>query len=319
MSHDIANVNGKSSMAYAGEAPWHGLGQQLSPTASFEVWTKEAGLDFDVIRTPVQFVTPKGIAIHDSREVLYRDDTLDPLGIVSKGYQIVQPPEVIHFFADLAERAGFKLETAGALQKGQKVWALARVAEGFNAIGRDHVDPYVLMTTSFDGSTATSASFQAIRVVCQNTLRIALRNMANAVKVSHHSMWDAKAAKIELGLIDESWTEYQTQAKRMAEAPMSARQADAILVDVFRKAEQSIEEVRESTGYKTVFDLFYNEKSIGHELTEGRTVWAFTNAVTEYVDHIQGRLQDNRIRNAWYGAGSTMKQNAWQKAAELVK
>jgi hypothetical protein len=105
----------------------------------------------------------------------------------------------------------------------------------------------------------------------------------------------------------------------MAECDMLARQADKILCDVMVKKGENAEDVRESSGYKTIMDLFYNGKAIGSDLTGGRTVWQFANAVTQYVDHMQGRLQDNRVRNAWYGAGNTMKSAMWEKAAELVK
>ena len=320
MAHELTNINGKTSMAYVGEKPWHGLGQELTQGASFDVWTKEAGLDFSVERAPVQFAGRAGIATHTSREVLFRSDNDAALGIVSKGYKIVQPEEVIHFFKDLADMGGFQLETAGSLQGGQKVWAMAKVQEGFKPIGNDLVVPYVLMTTSFDGTTATVAKLTSIRVVCNNTLTVAMRggSGASVVKVAHKSMWDARAAKLELGLIDESWGVYQAQATRMAEREMTAREADAILVPILAKESELVDDVRKGADYRTIMDMFYNGKAIGSELTGGRTVWQFTNAVTEYYDHISGRLQDNRIRNAWYGTANTIKMNAWAKAAELV-
>ena len=319
MAHLIANVNGKNSMAYVGEAPWHGLGQVLTEGASHEVWTQEAGLNFLVERAAVQYQTATKIVSHESREVLFRDDTLDALGIVSKGYKIVQPKEVIDFFSDLADKGGFQLETAGALKGGQIVWALAKVAEGFKIGGKDAVNPYVLMTTSFDGSTATSARLTAIRVVCNNTLSVAVKDNANVVRVPHNSMWDAKSAKLELGLIDESWTEYERMSQRMAETPMTVREADSILTEMLAKKDESIEDTRKQVAYQKILDLFYNEKAIGAELCEMRSVWSFTNCVTEFYDHHVGKLQDLRVRNAWYGAGNTMKTKAWTKAAELVK
>ena len=306
-----------NKMAYVGKTPWHGLGSRLTDGESFEVWTKEAGLDFEVERAAVQFMTANGLCSHESREVLYRNDNMKELGIVSKGYKIVQPEEVIHFFKDLSDKAGFKLETAGSLQAGQRVWAMAKVADGFNVIGKDRVEPYVLMTTSFDGSTATVAKLTAIRVVCNNTLTLSLKNNeASVVRVPHNSMWDAQSAKVELGLIDESWAQYEEIAKRMASCDMFAREADEILCDVLKG--EDAEDVRKSAAYQKIMDLFYNNKTIGAELTEGRTVWSFTNAVTEYYDHVAGRLQDNRIRNAWYGAGNAAKMKVWAKAAELV-
>lgn len=306
-----------NKMAYVGETPWHGLGSKLTAGESFEVWKREAGLDFHVERSAMTYMHKSQVREHPSREVLLRNDNGDSLGIVGKGYKIVQPEEVIHFFKDLADKGSFSLETAGSLQDGQRVWAMAKINDGFNVIGKDRVVPYLLMTTSFDGSTATVAKLTAIRVVCNNTLTLSLKNNEpSVVRVPHNSIWDAESAKVELGLIEESLSEYEEIAKRMAGCEMFAREADEILCDVLKG--ESAEDVRKSAAYSKIMDLFYNEKAIGAELTEGRTVWSFTNAVTEYYDHIAGRLQDTRIRSAWYGAGNAAKMKVWAKAAELV-
>jgi phage/plasmid-like protein (TIGR03299 family) len=330
MAHDITIENGKAGMAFVGETPWHKLGSRLTPDSTFDEWTVESGLNFHVHRSPMYYgfeskkTEEREMRAHPSREILYRDDNGNPLGIVSKGYNVVQPAEVMHFFKDLAELGGFTMETAGSLQGGQKVWALAKIHDGAPIIGNDIVMPYVLMSTSFDASTATVAKLTAIRVVCQNTLTMAIggkfskaETAGNIVRVAHHSQWDAKAAKLELGIIDNEWDRFVTVSKRMAEARMPGHLADQILVDTLLSSNKTEEEVRTGKAYQAIMRLFDGD-AIGSDMTEGRTVWQFVNSVTEYIDHTAGQLTDNRIRSAWFGAGNTMKMNVYQRASELV-
>lgn len=316
-----------NKMAFVGETPWHGLGANLTPDASFDVWAKEAGLDFHVQRSPVQFATDGGMRNHPSREVLFRDDNFIPLGVVSNNYKIVQPEDVMAFFKSIADIGHFQMETAGSLMQGQRIWALAKIDGGANIIGDDKVLPYILMATSFDGSMATVAKLTAIRVVCNNTLTLANskkgENSRNAVRVSHNKMWDGEKARLDLGLVKNSWEEYLVLSRRMAETKLSGYMADTILSEILEFDEDDAK-ARESEAYTTIMELFEGQ-AIGSDLTQGRTVWQFVNSVTEYIDHHRGasRLTDmtneSRLRNAWFGKGDKIKSAAFAQAAELVR
>lgn len=315
-----------NKMAYVGATPWHGLGARLTENASFDVWAKEAGLDFHVIRSAVQFETASGMRNHPSREVLFRDDNFIPLGVVSNQYKVVQPADVMAFFKGIADIGSFKMETAGSLMDGQRIWALAKIDDGANIIGNDKVLPYIMMATSFDGSMATIAKLTAIRVVCNNTLTLAQSKKGetkhNAVRVSHNKMWDGEKARLDLGLVKNSWEAYLVTARRMAETKMSGFKADQILADVLGFDEDDAAS-REKEAYTTIMELFEGA-ALGSEMTQGRTVWQFVNSVTEYIDHHKGasRLTDNanesRLRNAWFGAGDKIKSAVFAAAAELV-
>ncbi len=130
MAHEIDFSTGRAAMAYVGETPWHGLGQNLQPGADIETWQQAAGMDWRVLRSKVRFATscnPEVLTVWDKQHVLFRSDTKAPLGVVSHKYQIVQPKQVLEFFRDLVAEAGFALETAGCLFDGRRFWALARV------------------------------------------------------------------------------------------------------------------------------------------------------------------------------------------------
>ena len=122
MAHLIEN------MAYVGETPWHGLGNQLPKNQPIEVWAREAGMDWRIESSDVSYMASneKGQSLimpFDSNKVLYRSDNLEPLSVVSQRYQEVQPREILEFYRDLTEQSHIELGTAGVLKGGRKMWA----------------------------------------------------------------------------------------------------------------------------------------------------------------------------------------------------
>lgn len=328
--HAIDQSNSRANMAYVSEKPWHGLGQELTYDAPIEVWKKEAGLEFQVHRSRVGYIDDAG-AQHqlNSREVLYRGDTKAPLGIVSNGYKIVQPGEVLEFFRNLTEQGGFQMDTAGVLHGGRRVWALAKMNEGQSVIGDDRVMPYLLLATSFDGGLATTAKFTAVRVVCHNTISIALNSESECnktVKVAHHSTFDATQVQKQMGLIRSSWDNFIEIARALSKRKLSAQSFDIItrkLVEptLGKKVGGSLQDdegVRESKAYRAVLDLCMNGRAIGSDLVGGQTAWAWLNSVTQYVDHERGRNPDTRMNTAWFGSGDALKSRALTIAEELL-
>lgn len=175
MAHDI------QTMAYTGKAPWHNLGNHLPEKQPIEVWAKAAGMDWRIQESTVRYDVEMPELGHQSlimpfedHKVLFRSDNKQPLSVVSKRYQVVQPQEVLEFYRDLTEQAGYELETAGVLKSGRKFWALARTGKEAVLKGNDVVKGYLLLATSCDGTLATTATPTTIRVVCANTLAVAL-------------------------------------------------------------------------------------------------------------------------------------------------
>ena len=178
MAHELATAN---DMAFIGDTPWHGLGNKLPPNQPIEVWQKSAGMDFEIKQTEVLFNSASGdgsnmlnLRSNPDATVLYRSDNHEPLSVVSKRYKVVQPKDVLGFYRDLVSVGGFQLETAGVLRGGKKLWALAKTGQETMLAGGDKVKAYLLLATSCDGSLATTAQFTSIRVVCNNTLQMAV-------------------------------------------------------------------------------------------------------------------------------------------------
>ena len=235
MAHQI------ETMAYVGATPWHGLGNQLTQQQPIEVWAQQAGMDWRIESSNVSYMAlnERGQSIimpYDEQRVLYRSDTHAPLSVVSQRYQEVQPAEILEFYRDLTEQSGFALETAGVLKGGKKFWALARTGQTTALKGKDVSNGYVLLATACDGTLATTAQFTSIRVVCNNTLAIALRGAsanAGVVKVPHSTKFDADSVKQQLGISVRGWDEHMYEMKQLTQRKVSQSEAAAYFDAVF--------------------------------------------------------------------------------------
>lgn len=316
-----------NTMAYVGQQPWHGLGNQLAPKQPIEVWARQAGMDWAIESADVRFVSGNAgtnlgsIHAFPEQKVLYRSDTKAPLSVVSSRYQIVQPREILEFYRDLTEVGGFELETAGVLKDGRKLWALARTGQSVTLKGKDTVNGYLLLATACDGTLATTAQFTSVRVVCNNTLAIALGDSAGAVKVPHRSRFDSTAVKRQLGIAVSSWEGFMTRMKALADCKINDTTAEAFFRRVLTYPGSGVntESATNDRAIKAA-QLLYAGGGMGATLTSASgTAWGLVNSITEFVDHQRrARSEDHRRDAAWFGAGATLKQKAWDEAMKLV-
>lgn len=316
MAHMIDTTTGRAAIAYAGETPWHKLGQQLTPGASIETWTREAGLAYTVLESPVLYRTEAASEpeLFKGRKVLHRSDTGGALAVVSDGYHVVQPAEVMGFFEKLVNIGGFQLETAGVLSYGRRVWGLARVNDGAEILGGDVVRPYVLLGTSYDGTMATVAKFTSVRVVCHNTITAALGS-GDAVRVLHSERFDADRVRQDLGIVSDAWDRFLIQSRQLAGETLSATDADLFVASLMEPYKTPGTPVRESRAYRRIMELF-NGKAIGADIPGvAGTRWGMLNAVTELVDHERGRSDNTRMESAWFGTGANIKARALELLA----
>ncbi|HDR9202721.1 TPA: DUF932 domain-containing protein [Burkholderia vietnamiensis] len=317
-----------TSMAYVGETPWHGLGNQLAPKQPIEVWAKQAGMDWQIESADVRYVSGSAgtnlgsIHAFPEQKVLYRSDTKAPLSVVSSRYAVVQPVAILEFYRDLTEVGGYELESAGVLKDGKKLWALARTGQSVALKGKDTVNGYLLLATACDGTLATTAQFTSVRVVCNNTLSIALGDSSSAIKVPHRSQFDAAAVKRQLGIAISSWDGFMVRIKALSECKVNDTAAEAFLRRVLTYPAPSANTPVPATNdsaIKAVQELFAGRGRGADMASAAGTAWGLLNSVTEFVDHQRrARSHDNRIDSAWFGAGATLKQKAWDEALRLV-
>jgi phage/plasmid-like protein (TIGR03299 family) len=314
-------------MAFAGEAPWHQLGSVLPARQPIEVWAQKAGMDWEIGETPVRYMTeqagPLGsIRTFGDQKVLYRSDTKAPLSVVGSRYQVVQPRAVLEFYRDLTEVSGYELETAGVLKEGRKFWALAKIGKEAKLKGTDLVKGYLLLATSCDGTLATTATPTTIRVVCNNTLTIALNGATSAVKVPHSTVFDAQAVKKQLGIAVGQWDSFMYRMKTLTERKVKTHEAMNYFLKVLCQADHHADAAQGLTNERALkrVQSLYEGAGKGAELASSQgTAWGLLNAVTEFVDHEKrARSQDHRLESAWFGPGAVLKQRALDKALQLV-
>lgn len=310
------------TMAYIGQQPWHQLGTQLPANQPIEVWQRAAGMDFTIRETAVLFnVSDEGLYVknHSDSKVLFRSDTHAPLSVVSNRYKVVQPYDVLEFYRDLTQAGGFTLETAGVLKEGKKLWALAKTGQETVLRGGDKVGAYLLLATSCDGTLCTTAQFTSVRVVCNNTLQMAVGDSSGAVKVPHRTKFDPQLVKQELGLGLTAWDRFVADMKQMAERPIHKFEAMNFLVNVLGDPEIPLAEQPNQKALQNVYALFQG-KGMGADMASANgTAWGLVNAVTQYVDHERrARSTDHRLDSAWFGQGAAIKAKAYREAMKLA-
>ena len=309
-----------SSMAYANATPWHGLGNRLTAKQPIEVWAQQAGMDWKIRQSPVYFHSQeKTSVLYPDHKVLFRSDTEQALSVVSSRYQVVQPREILEFYRDLTEAGGFELETAGVLKGGRKVWALAKTNQSAAIKRNDVVNGYLLLATACDGTLATTAQFTSVRVVCNNTLAVALTNGTGAIKVPHSTTFNAEAVKKQLDISVSSWDRFIYRMKTFSERKVTHQEAENFIRRLFNEIASSPNTVN-GRAMKKVMEL-YDGGGRGAELSSARgTVFGLLNAVTEFVDHERrARSQDYRLDSAWFGAGAVLKQKSLGQAMLLTQ
>jgi phage/plasmid-like protein (TIGR03299 family) len=315
--HEIhKDSNGKSSFAFVGETAWHGLGQQLTPNSPIPVWIEEAGFNWEIKESVVQCMTTDSkILTFPERKMLYRSDSLVPLAVVGSKYKVVQPAEVLNFYEDLVESSGFHLETAGVLFGGKRFFALAKVAEEQEVFKGDKVKGYLLLSTSCDGSLATTAQFTSVRVVCNNTLSYAMRSHdgeeQTRIRIPHSAEFNPELVKVQLDLSQNSFDQFMIDMRQLANKRLSKAEEVHFLVDLFGNPRERLEDQEPGPAklMKFVHSL-YTGKGIASAET-GRTAWGMLNAVTEYTDHTTGhKTNDARLDSAWFGGNSVVKRRA---------
>lgn len=168
------------TMFYVRETPWHGLGLNVEESLASEEALEKSGLNWNVLQRPI--MTSNYMPINGYKANV-RDSDNAVLGVVSDRYKVVQNEEAFAF-TDALLGEGVKYETAGSLMGGRRVWMLAKLPEKY-IIGGEKIEPYLVFSNSHDGSCAIKVCMTPIRVVCQNTLNLALNGARRTWSAKH--------------------------------------------------------------------------------------------------------------------------------------
>ena len=312
MAHMIEFLDGKASMAYAGETPWHGLGTQVPADVTPDQMLKAAGLDWTVTPVPA-FAEIGGKQVDIGRSALVRDVDNKVLDVITNDWIPNQNEKAFEFFNDFVAAGEMEMHTAGSLRDGQLVWALAKVKESFELFNGDAVESYLLFTNPHKYGWSIDVRFTPIRVVCNNTLTLSLNTQSSKiVKVSHRREFDAELVKETLGVAKEKLAKY----KEMAAYLGSKRYNDESIVDYFTRI-FPVSGSKKEISKNAEIALEIMDQQPGAEFAEG-SWWQAFNAVTFMTDHMIGRSADTRLASAWYGANKNLKTKALETAVEFA-
>jgi len=308
---------------------WHNKGQAVPANSDFEAWLQASNMGNWQINSAMALfydAEAEDVVACPSRKILYRSDNKKFLADVGSNYNIVQPRETAGFINDLVKQLNFEMATMGVLFDGRRFWAQANIGQSVHILGKDRVDGKLLIATSCDGTMATTIQYTNTRVVCNNTLRMALGENRNYVKINHGGVFNAEDAKVQLGLTSDSMVEWGRLATEMAKYRLSQEDALLYLTKVldpalFRAADNQVEEEEfdpfKNKSIRSTFDLF-NGGAMGSDVAPD-TLWQALNSVTEYADH--GRLtrsDDARIDSAYFGTFANVKDRAWTTAVQYL-
>lgn len=169
------------TMFYTRKKPWHGLGVKVDSAPTSEDALRLAGLDWKVEQKEIY--TKEHIYVPNYK-VNVRSTDNSILGVVSDRYEVVQNEEAFAF-TDALLGEGVRYETAGSLQGGKKVWMLAKLPSEYIISDGERISPYMVFMNSHDGSSAIRVAMTPIRVVCQNTLNLALDTAKRTWSAKH--------------------------------------------------------------------------------------------------------------------------------------
>jgi phage/plasmid-like protein (TIGR03299 family) len=321
MSHNLLIQNGAASMFYIDEVPWHGLGTRLNEPATAQEAITAARLDWEVLKLPL-YAGAARIKVPDRYAVVRRNglvvDAKSPvLGVVSKEYTPLQNHEAFSFFDPIVGQEAAIYHTAGALGQGERVWILAKLPSTMRVAGDDISEKYLLLSNSHDGKSAVQIKFTPVRVVCQNTLTLAL-NEGPAWRVFHHQDIHERLREANqmLGLIDTQFNHLETAFQAMAQVQMNTNRLTEYLSAVYPDPPEP--QRKEMVKRDRLWSQYFFDQGRGNRLpgVEG-TLWAAFGGVTEWLDHHRTRQkQDQRLNSVWFGAASRIKQRAYAIAQE---
>lgn len=317
MSHDLEILkNGEASFAFTGEDPWHGLGTRVAGNLTPEEIMKAASLDWEVGVLDMEVVLPNGERVIDEESaklVRLSDNRL--FSTVTPGWEPVQNRTAFEFYDEWVRLGQMTMETAGALDEGRKVFALARVGEEFEITKGDKVKPYMLFTNNHKYGAATDVRLVCERVVCKNTLAIAFSEVAqNKFSMSHATVFNADRAKAGLGFVADTLRDYQQTMQDLTQATYSDDQLLEFAQEIFPASEKKRKDGKLSRNAEDFLAII--DKQPGVEYAEG-TFYNLVQGVTYMASHGLGRTEEGRLVNAWYGTTQKLSTQAVRLAQKM--
>jgi phage/plasmid-like protein (TIGR03299 family) len=335
MAHEILIDGGRAAMMYAGEAPWHGLGTRVEGAATASEAITAAGLDWEVAKLPLYATNGMhGVPVIGKYATVRADKIGKPdcqaFGIVSESYTPLQNYEAFEFFdAIVKDRNAAMYHTAGALGIGERIWILAKLPGDIRVANDDITDRYLLLSNNHDGRAGVQIKFTPVRVVCNNTLTLAL-SQGGTISVPHFRDLDRRLSKAVdlLCIINHKYSEIEERFNDFANIRINTDRLHTYLKAVFPDPEDqyNVAGLKKAQLNRTCAEYLFDQGKGNQSKSVAGTLWAAYNGVTELIDHRVPSIKDDsgsrgasrRLSSLWFGQGSHIKARAFEIALDKL-
>lgn len=319
MAHEV------ETMAFANQVPWHGLGNRVDPNASVDDMLIAAGLDWKVRQLPLFAQAEDGTSIAlPLRRALVRDTDNKVLSVTGDLWKPFQNRDALEFFREYTEMGGAKLETAGSLREGKLIWALASIDAGFTVNRTDHTKGYILLISPHEVGKSISVRTTTVRVVCANTMAMAVNGSRADYKQNHLSDFNISAAKETIGLAREQVAQAHLNAEALMKLKMSEFDTVRFLASFFQPlpagpnndefVELLINDPKQQS--KQLSEVLWSVNNAPGSVAGNG--WGLLNGVTHWADHVAGNKADARLFNSWLGERSRLKLSVNDALLEMA-
>jgi phage/plasmid-like protein (TIGR03299 family) len=320
-----ANVQ---TMAYYGDVPWHGIGTRIPKGVTAEQMICAAGLDWNVDLRPARGATLINRKGEFSRYEVVRmprpttRETEVLFGVVSRRYHPLQNVEAFQFFDPIVREEKAFFETAGALGEGERIWVMAKMPNAMEIVPGDECLKYLLLSNTHSGDGSVIVKFTSVRVVCQNTLMLAMQDGQKAYRVRHSKRMQFKLEELAdfLAITQDVFSNAEATFRRLAKIQMIGDRLDCYLEAVFPSSATQKKNGTKPARWDFLHEIFEVRPDLQLPGVRG-TLWGAYNAITMFEDYQQPQNDEQpeqRLDRAWFGRGSDTKVRALEKASALA-
>lgn len=321
-----ANVQ---TMAYYGEVPWHRIGTPIPKGVTAERMICAAGLDWNVDLRPARGAKVINKRKEYSRYEVVRmprpatKETEVLLGVVSRRYHPLQNVEAFQFFDPIVGEKKAFFETAGALSEGERIWVMAKMPDAMEIVPGDECLKYLLLSNTHSGDGSVIVKFTSVRVVCQNTLMLAMGDGQKAYRVRHSKKMQFKLDELSdfLAITQDVFLKAEECFQRLAKIQMRAGRLESYFEAVYPRSPAQIKNNTKSPRWEFLQEIYEGRPDLQLSGVRG-TLWGAYNAITRFEDYKQPQNEEQpeqRLDRTWFGSGADVKLKALEKAKELAE
>ncbi len=345
MAHNINfnDTTGQHSFFSVKEKAWHGLGQTVEGYPTSKDTLQLAGLDYTVEKRPLFTYDKKNYRAEEATDIkipeievpnyfaTMRTDTDQVLGLVGKDYKIVQNVDAFTFFDSIVGGDGIMYETAGALGKGERIFITAKLPDYIKVGSDDLIEKYIFLTTSHDGSGSITAAFTPVRIVCANTLSMALSNCSNVVKIRHteSAQERLKQAHKIMGITNMLTQQLDAIFNQWAKVKITDKQVLRLIQEAMSPSKEVLDNIRSgatdnlSKCFTNICEnafMYAMSSPTQQTVTTKGTLFGAYNAVTGYFQNVKEYKQDeDKLNSILFGTGLLRSQTAFNLCTDFAK